>query len=79
MRTPAEVANAAVARVGEKMATGSDIGGNLWRTSIAEEVTVHQREIGKAVVDTINKFKPLKAKDRKALAAELEAALSGGR
>lgn len=75
MRTPAQVANDTVTRVSEKMAAGADIGGSLWRTSIAEEVAKHQLEIAKVIVDTIQKTKGLKAKEKKMVGAEIATAL----
>lgn len=77
MRNPDQVASAVVARVVNKTSLGSPLDGSIWKTSIAEEVKLFQVELVKAVADHVNKFKGMKAKEKKAFAIELDKALGG--
>lgn len=75
MRSPEEVAHAVVARVVNKTSLGSPLDGSIWKTSIAEEVSVFKAEMAKAVAEHVIKMKGIKAKDKKAFALDIDKAL----
>ena len=75
MRTPEQVAGAVVARVVEATSLGSPLDGKVWKNAIIAEVVASQKEWSTVVGRAILKVKSIKARQREALAAELDAAL----